>query len=156
MQHEENDLLSILKKFDRPGPRYTSYPTAPIFSPAYGASEYSSDIERSNNSSGGPISLYLHIPFCDTLCYFCGCTTIITKNRQKITEYIEAVKKEIDHTASILDPDRKVVQMAWGGGTPSYLLPDEIYDLSRVHTGKIFFCAGCGDQRRAGSARAGI
>jgi oxygen-independent coproporphyrinogen-3 oxidase len=139
MQHEENDLLSILKKFDRPGPRYTSYPTAPIFSPAYGASEYSSDIERSNNYSGGPISLYLHIPFCDTLCYFCGCTTIITKNRQKITEYIEAVKKEIDHTASILDPDRKVVQMAWGGGTPSYLLPDEIYDLSRYIREKFSF-----------------
>ena len=65
------------------------------------------------------------------LCYFCGCTTIITKNREKISEYLAALKKEIDHTASFISKDRKVVQMAWGGGTPSYLTPEEISGLSK-------------------------
>jgi oxygen-independent coproporphyrinogen III oxidase len=131
LQQTINDnLLSILKQFDRPGPRYTSYPTAPVFSPAYTAGEFEHDLIRTNHNSSAPLSLYLHIPFCDTLCYFCGCTTIITRNREKIVEYLVALKKEIDHTASLISKERKVVQMAWGGGTPSYLTPDEITALS--------------------------
>ena len=123
------NLLSILKQFDRPGPRYTSYPTAPVFSPDYTAKRFEDDLSQNNRNSSAPLSLYLHIPFCDTLCYFCGCTTIITKNREKIAEYLVALKKEIDHTASLINKERKVVQMAWGGGTPSYLTPEEIDGL---------------------------
>ncbi len=126
----DNTLLSILKQFDRPGPRYTSYPTAPVFTPAYTAKQFEDDLIRTNRESSAPLSLYLHIPFCDTLCYFCGCTTIITRNREKVTEYLVALKKEIDHTSSLIHKERKVVQMAWGGGTPSYLSPEEITDLS--------------------------
>jgi oxygen-independent coproporphyrinogen-3 oxidase len=123
-------ILSILKQFDRPGPRYTSYPTAPVFTPKYTAQRFEDDLITNNHKTSAPLSLYLHIPFCDTLCYFCGCTTIITKNREKISEYLIALKKEIDHTASFISRDRNVVQMAWGGGTPSYLTPEEILDLS--------------------------
>jgi oxygen-independent coproporphyrinogen-3 oxidase len=125
-----DNLLSVLKQFDRPGPRYTSYPTAPIFSIEYTAKHFEENLIENNQDSSAPLSLYLHIPFCDTLCYFCGCTTIITQNREKISEYIAAVKKEIDHKASLIHKKRKVVQMAWGGGTPSYLTPEEIQNLS--------------------------
>ena len=130
MQHINDNLLSILKQFDRPGPRYTSYPTAPLFSAEYTAKRFENDLIENNHDNSAPLSLYLHIPFCDTLCYFCGCTTIITQNREKISEYLVALKKEIDTTASFIGKERKVVQMAWGGGTPSYLTPEEISGLS--------------------------
>lgn len=130
MSDIDDHLLTVLKKFDRPGPRYTSYPTAPVFSPAYTAQQFENDLVENNRNSVAPISLYLHIPFCDTLCYFCGCNTIITKNRRKISEYIDVLKKEIDRTASSISQGRTVAQLAWGGGTPSYLLPEEIRDLA--------------------------
>ena len=126
----DDHLLSILKQFDRPGPRYTSYPTAPVFSSEYTAQRFEDDLIENNRDSSTPVSLYIHIPFCDTLCYFCGCNTIITKNRVRISEYLIALKKEIDRTASFISKKRNVVQMAWGGGTPSYLSPEEIRDLA--------------------------
>jgi len=132
LQKAFNDnLLSILKQFDRPGPRYTSYPTAPLFSAEYTAKRFKDDLIANNKNNSAPLSLYIHIPFCDTLCYFCGCTTIVTKNREKIFEYLVALKKEIEHKASFIGKDRKVIQMAWGGGTPSYLTPEEINGLSK-------------------------
>ncbi len=123
-------LISILRRFDKPGPRYTSYPTAPVFSTAYGPVEYEADIRATNTDASAPLSLYLHIPFCDTLCYFCGCTTVITRNREHIARYLETLKKEIAQTAALIDRRRPVVQMAWGGGTPSSLTPAEIRDLA--------------------------
>jgi oxygen-independent coproporphyrinogen III oxidase len=126
----EDHFISILKQFDQPGPRYTSYPTAPIFSTEYTAQRFEDDLQENNRDSSTPVSLYVHIPFCDTLCYFCGCNAIITRNREKISEYLVALKKEIDRTASFISKKRTVVQMAWGGGTPSYLSPEEIRDLA--------------------------
>jgi oxygen-independent coproporphyrinogen-3 oxidase len=127
----DDHLLAILKQFDRPGPRYTSYPTAPVFSAEYTAQRFEDDLKENNRNSSAPVSLYLHIPFCDTLCYFCGCNTIITRNCEKISEYLIALKKEIDRTTSFISKKRNVVQMAWGGGTPSYLSPEEIRDLAK-------------------------
>ncbi len=127
---QTDSLISILRRFDKPGPRYTSYPTAPVFSTAYGPAEYEADIRSTNVDASAPLSLYLHIPFCDTLCYFCGCTTVITRNRDHISRYLETLKKEIAQTAALIDRRRPVVQMAWGGGTPSSLTPAEIRDLA--------------------------
>ena len=142
MQKILNDnLLSILKQFDLPGPRYTSYPTAPVFSTEYTAKRFENDIIENNHNNTTPVSLYLHIPFCDTLCYFCGCSTIITKNREKVSEYLRALKKEIDHTASYISKGREVIQMAWGGGTPSYLTPEEISELSEFIHKRFAFSA---------------
>jgi oxygen-independent coproporphyrinogen-3 oxidase len=139
MLHVDDQILSILKQFDKPGPRYTSYPTAPLFSAEYTAQRFESDLVGNNQNNEGPISLYLHIPFCDTLCYFCGCNTIITRNRTQIAEYLVALKKEIDRAARCINPKRTVVQMAWGGGTPSYLSPSEIDDLSQFIRGRFRF-----------------
>jgi len=120
----------LLKKYDRPGPRYTSYPTAPQFHQNFTAASYENELKRSNEEKAGePISLYFHLPFCDTLCYFCGCTMIITRSRERIAHYVDVLKKEIEMVSSRIDPSRKVVQLHWGGGTPTYLNPDEIADL---------------------------
>ncbi|MCB9219546.1 MAG: oxygen-independent coproporphyrinogen III oxidase [Ignavibacteriales bacterium] len=122
--------LDLVRKYDKPGPRYTSYPTAPQFHEGFTAENYIDEIIRTNNADNPPdLSLYFHIPFCDTLCYFCGCNMIVSRNRDRIKEYVNAVKNEIDLLRTYLKPDRKVAQLHWGGGTPTHLMPDEIHDL---------------------------
>ncbi|MFA6232641.1 MAG: oxygen-independent coproporphyrinogen III oxidase [Bacteroidota bacterium] len=121
----------LLKKYSRPGPRYTSYPTAPVFSSAFTAADYMEEIRRTNAAAAPPpLSLYFHIPFCDTLCYFCGCNMMVTRDRKKINNYVQYVKKEMDLIRPLIRADREVVQIAWGGGTPTYLHPDEIRELA--------------------------
>ncbi len=121
--------LDILKRYDKAGPRYTSYPTAPKFSKEFGPKQFQHEIEKSQSS---PLSLYFHIPFCDTLCYFCGCTMMVTHERQKISEYLDYLEREIELFAKNSEPHREVVQMHWGGGTPTYLKPDEIRRLGQA------------------------
>ena len=123
--------LKKFKKYDKPGPRYTSYPTAPQFSESFTHEDYLDEIVKTNYGTNLPnVSLYFHIPYCDTLCYFCGCNMIITRNRDRIKEYNSYVKKEIDLLRQYLLPDRQVSQHHWGGGTPTHLNPDEINDLA--------------------------
>jgi oxygen-independent coproporphyrinogen III oxidase len=122
--------LSKFKKYDKPGPRYTSYPTAPQFNESFTYENYFDEIVKTNYGTNLPdLSLYYHLPYCDTLCYFCGCNMIITRNRDRVKEYTRYLKKEIDIVRSYLLSDRNVVQLHWGGGTPTHLDPDEIYDL---------------------------
>ncbi len=122
--------LDLIKKYDRPGPRYTSYPTAPQFNNSFTSEKFLDEIIRTNNQASQPdLSLYFHIPFCDTLCYFCGCNMIITRNRDRIKEYTNHLKNEIDLLRTYIKNDRKVVQLHWGGGTPTHLNPAEIVDL---------------------------
>jgi oxygen-independent coproporphyrinogen-3 oxidase len=123
--------LKKFKKYDKPGPRYTSYPTAPQFNEKFTHEDYLNEIVKTNYGENLPdLSLYFHLPYCDTLCYFCGCNMIITRNRDRIKEYIKYLKKEIDLTRTYLLTDRKVAQHHWGGGTPTHLNPDEINDLA--------------------------
>ena len=123
--------LTKFKKYDKPGPRYTSYPTAPQFNESFTHEDYLNEIVKTNYGSNLPdLSLYFHLPYCDTLCYFCGCNMIITRNRDRIKEYIKYLKKEIDLTRTYLLTDRKVAQHHWGGGTPTHLNPDEINELA--------------------------
>ncbi len=126
----DHELLKTLKMFDKPGPRYTSYPTAPVFSSDYTDKRFEIDVIRNNHENPAPLSLYVHIPFCDTLCYFCGCTTVVTRNRTQIETYLKALETEVKRMAAYVDKSRKVVQMHWGGGTPSYLDPQQITGLS--------------------------
>jgi len=123
--------LAKFRKYDRPGPRYTSYPTAPQFNENFKAEQFLDEIIKTNYGVNLPdLSLYYHLPYCDTLCYFCGCNMIITRNRSRVGEYIKYIKKEMDLLRSYLLTDRKVSQLHWGGGTPTHLNPDEIVDLS--------------------------
>ncbi len=128
--------VELIKKYDKPGPRYTSYPTAPHFNESFTADNYREEILATNGSEATTdLSLYFHLPYCDTLCYFCGCNMIITQNRNRIHDYVTYVKKEIDLLRKYISPDRKVSQLHWGGGTPTHLNPDEIADLaSYIHS----------------------
>lgn len=122
--------FDVLERFNSQGPRYTSYPTAPVFSSEFTATDFKNEIVETNkNGSDRPLSLYFHFPFCAKLCYFCGCNMRVTHDRKLISQYNEYLKKEIDLIAPLISEQREVVQMHWGGGTPSYLLPDEIRDI---------------------------
>ncbi len=119
--------LDLIRRYNQPGPRYTSYPTAPHFTEEYDTAAFRRDL--SSASSETPLSLYLHLPFCQSLCYYCGCHMKVTQNPETIEKYLAVLKKEIDLTAAQVDTSRPVVQMHWGGGTPTYLTPDQIRDL---------------------------
>lgn len=122
--------IELLRKYSRPGPRYTSYPTALQFSDAFGSKDFHDEIERTNQGDNlADLSLYFHLPFCRQLCYFCGCNMVVTGNLERIDEYLKALKKEIDTVARLVNPTRKVVQLHWGGGTPTYLSVEQITDL---------------------------
>jgi len=123
--------LKKYKKYDKPGPRYTSYPTAPHFSDKFTYENYLDEVIKTNYGSNLPdLSLYFHLPFCDTLCYFCGCNMLITRNRDRVKEYVKYLKKEIDMVRTYILPDRKVSQLHWGGGTPTHLSPGEINEVA--------------------------
>ena len=122
--------LDKLKKYDKPGPRYTSYPTAPQFHEKFTRDDLTDEIKRTNdNGNSADLSLYFHLPYCDTLCYFCGCNMIITRNRGRIGGYTEYLKREIDLYRKLINRDRKVEQLHCGGGTPTHLNPGEITGL---------------------------
>ncbi len=132
--------IDVLKKFNQPGPRYTSYPTAPLFSPDFTAEDFKNEIINTNSeSNSSDLSLYFHFPFCESLCYFCGCNMMVSRDRRLIREYNEYLKKEIDLITPIISKRRKVSQMHWGGGTPSYLFPDEIRDVGAFIKSKFDF-----------------
>src|SRR3990172_1184821 len=122
---------NLIKRYDVPCPRYTSYPTAVQFSKDYTAAHYIENAIQSNQSQK-PLSLYFHIPFCDTLCYYCACNKIATKNRAKATEYLDYLYQEIKQQSQYFDPSRKVNQLHWGGGTPTFISMDEMSELMDV------------------------
>ena len=112
--------LQLLERYDRPGPRYTSYPTAVEFHDGVDAAVYVERLARLNRAGDQPLSAYMHLPFCEHRCAFCGCNVVITPHRDVASRYLEAVEKEIDLLASHLPDRRQVSQMHWGGGTPTY------------------------------------
>ncbi|MDM7924155.1 MAG: oxygen-independent coproporphyrinogen III oxidase [Pyrinomonadaceae bacterium] len=122
--------FNVLKRFNQQGPRYTSYPTAPVFSAEFTDEDYVREIKETNAAGASqPLSLYFHFPFCKKLCYFCGCNMRVTHDRALIAQYNEYIRREIAMLAPLVSPNRKVEQLHWGGGTPSYLEPDEIRDV---------------------------
>ncbi len=116
----------FLLKYNKPGPRYTSYPPANHFTDAFDTESHKIALIASNTQQPNAISLYVHIPFCPKLCYFCGCTTQIGGREAQIIRYVDAVLKEIDMTAPLLDKSRKVTQIHWGGGTPNSIPMEQI------------------------------
>lgn len=121
----------LIKRYDKAGPRYTSYPTAVQFGDEYTADTYKKFAEKSNQS-GQALSLYFHIPFCDTVCFYCACNKVVTKDRSKAAPYLQRVYKEIEMQAKLFDPSRKVDQLHWGGGTPTFISHDEMRELMAV------------------------
>ena len=113
----------IIEKYDRPGPRYTSYPPATQFREGFTEKEYIEAVEQSNHMTPKGISLYVHVPFCPKLCHFCGCNTQAGRDPVLIRQYFDALVIEIDRLAAHMDRDRPVTQIHWGGGTPNSVEP---------------------------------
>jgi oxygen-independent coproporphyrinogen-3 oxidase len=118
----------FLARYNHPGPRYTSYPTAPVWNDRFGPD----DLEKAcaeSESTRAPVSLYLHLPFCESLCLFCACNVVIQKDKQVAQPYLDILKKEIEQFSKRVSRTRSVVQYHWGGGTPTYLSPEQMENL---------------------------
>jgi len=118
----------LINRYDRAGPRYTSYPTAVQFRETFGEAEYRA-AALASNVGHAPLSLYFHLPFCDTVCYYCACNKIVTRNRQRTAPYLERLFREIELQGALFDRSRPVEQLHWGGGTPTFLSSDEMRAL---------------------------
>ncbi len=129
--------LELIKRYDQTGPRYTSYPTAVSFSDAFTEEDYRRAAADSNGDPiPGPLSLYFHIPFCDTLCFYCACNKIATKNHARAERYLTYLFRELALQARLYDADRRVDQLHLGGGTPTFLSLDEmeaLMTMTRAH-----------------------
>ncbi|MFN0150297.1 MAG: oxygen-independent coproporphyrinogen III oxidase [bacterium] len=119
----------LLARYDRPGPRYTSYPTAVEFNTGFTPARYLEKLDEASHRPEEPLSLYIHIPFCEERCTFCGCNVIITQKAGVADRYLDSLIAEIRLVASRLGPRRRVMQYHWGGGTPTYLSPAQIERL---------------------------
>jgi oxygen-independent coproporphyrinogen III oxidase len=134
---------ALLARCDVPGPRYTSYPTAPEWSEAFGAADLRLALEESNTRRPlRPLSLYMHLPFCRSLCLFCGCNVVISKKSEVAGPYLESLKREIEEVTRVLAPGRAVTQFHWGGGTPTYLSPTQLEELFGFAAERFRFAPG--------------
>lgn len=124
--------LDLIRKYSVPGPRYTSYPPATKFTADLPSLRLDEAIAADNAPGAGPISLYFHLPFCETLCWYCGCNTVITRRRASAGEYLDDLAREIRLTAARMDRTRPVSQIHFGGGTPTFFPPAELRRLGAL------------------------
>lgn len=121
---------ALVRHYDVPGPRYTSYPTSPQFSETIGEAEYLKAARASNDDPiPRPLSIYVHVPFCTSPCFYCGCTRVITRDRSAGARYLGRLQREIELQARLFDRDRTVDQLHFGGGTPTFLNDAELAEL---------------------------
>lgn len=119
----------LLLKYDRPGPRYTSYPTAPEWTASFGDAEYREALRTAAGSPEEPLSLYFHLPFCWERCLFCGCNVVISKRQDVVEQYLGYLSRELGMVAAALGERCRVAQLHWGGGTPTYLTSGQMRAL---------------------------
>jgi oxygen-independent coproporphyrinogen III oxidase len=129
---------AFLEKYNRPGPRYTSYPTAPVWQDDFGPDDLE-HYSKTADVAGTPVSLYMHLPFCESLCLFCACNVVITKDHGVAPPYIQILEREIEHVSRFVSRERPVVQFHWGGGTPTYLTPEQMEGLFRFTAERFSF-----------------
>src|SRR5262249_28168333 len=131
----------FLARYNRPGPRYTSYPTAPVWNEAFQAADLE-QVHQAAEAARTPVSLYMHLPFCESLCLFCACNVIIQKDKSVALACLEVIKKEVARVAQSVSRERAVVQFHWGGGTPTYLSPAQLEDLFGYTRERLQFSSG--------------
>jgi oxygen-independent coproporphyrinogen-3 oxidase len=129
--------VSVLRKYDQPGPRYTSYPTAVEFHSGFTAADYREHLARANQRADQPWSIYTHLPFCEERCHFCACHVIISPHKEVAHPYVQHLYREIEAVAALIPDRREVSQFHWGGGTPTYYGADDLVALFRQY--KRFF-----------------
>jgi oxygen-independent coproporphyrinogen-3 oxidase len=135
--------LDLIRKYSIPGPRYTSYPPATQFTAELGPLALDEAIVDDNRVGSSPLSLYFHLPFCESLCWYCGCNTVITRRRASAAEYLDDLVREVGLTAERLDLSRPVAQIHLGGGTPTFFPPDELRRLGALIHGTFSAGPGC-------------
>lgn len=134
--------LDLIRRYDKSGPRYTSYPTAVQFHDGFGETQFRSWAARTNDvTPKPPLSLYFHLPFCDTVCFYCACNKVVTKDRSLASPYLQRLHREIALQGALFDNDRSVDQLHWGGGTPTFISHEQMRELMRV-TGEHFRLRG--------------
>lgn len=128
--HEYHVPRHLLSKYAKPGPRYTSYPTAPVWTTNFGPAQ-ARQIYAANNLSAHkrPLAFYFHLPFCTSLCWYCGCNVKISRNKAVTIPYLKALERELELVCQDINSQRQISQMHWGGGTPTYLSPEQIQTL---------------------------
>ena len=127
---------ALIRKYDVAGPRYTSYPTADRFHTRFGAADARAAFELNRNTAAdAPLSLYVHIPFCEQLCYYCACNKIITKHHERATAYLDALEAELALVLESLGSGRPISQLHFGGGSPTFLSDEELTRVMRTLTG---------------------
>jgi oxygen-independent coproporphyrinogen-3 oxidase len=124
--------LRLVQKYNQPGPRYTSYPPATRFVSSFSTEALMERIAENNRTEARDLSLYFHLPFCKSLCWYCGCNTIITTQQGQSAAYLDLLAQELNLIQARVNPNRKVVQIHFGGGTPTFLLPEEIWRLGEM------------------------
>ena len=128
MRQELRVSEEFLARYNRPGPRYTSYPTAPVWNDAFGPADLEA-VHAEADAAKTAVSLYMHLPFCESLCLFCACNVIIQKDKRVSIPYFDVLKKEIARVSEAVSREREVVQFHWGGGTPTYSTPTQLEEL---------------------------
>jgi oxygen-independent coproporphyrinogen-3 oxidase len=126
----------LLAKYDKPGPRYTSYPTAPLFSPEFDETAYRERLQTAATRPNEPLSLYVHLPFCEQRCTFCGCNVVVSPRRGPEKAYLKALDRELGLLGRELDGRNTINQLHWGGGTPTYLDPSQCRQLMESITSR--------------------
>ncbi len=134
--HPSTELIldaDLIRRYDQSGPRYTSYPTADRFVEAYGAETHGQTLrQRANREPSQPISLYIHVPFCNTICFYCGCNKIATRDHSRAAKYLRYIEREAALTAEKMSGTRRVEQLHLGGGTPTFLSSEELVELTKL------------------------
>ncbi len=142
---------ALLRRFDVPGPRYTSYPTADRFVDAFGPAQYRQALAQRSSagaaSSGlvggrSPLSVYVHVPFCESVCYYCGCNKVVTRHHDKALPYLDALERELALQVEVLGRGQALTQLHFGGGTPTFLTDDELARLMRALRDAFTFTPG--------------
>jgi oxygen-independent coproporphyrinogen-3 oxidase len=136
---------ALLRQYDVSGPRYTSYPTADRFVEAFVASDYAQALEQRRGGAAAlalPLSLYIHIPFCESLCYYCACNKIITKHHEKSAEYLRYLTREVELHTALIGTGQSVSQLHLGGGSPTFLSDDELRTLMSMLKRNFRFAPG--------------
>ena len=134
--------VDLIRRLDRNGPRYTSYPTADRFNASFGADEYR--VQAAQRLEAGimrPLSLYVHIPFCSSICFYCGCNKVVTRDRSKADQYLGYLAREASLQGALMRGGPKVEQLHLGGGTPTYLTADQLAGLMRMLRDRFHFSA---------------
>jgi len=130
LEHAEQ----ILPRYAGEGPRYTSYPTAPVWDESYGPEQVRAELGRRDIDPGDGLSLYVHVPFCESLCHFCACNKLVTRNRDLAAAYLDTLEREVSAVREALAVPRPATQQHWGGGTPTYLSPEQVRRLYHTVT----------------------